>query len=156
MSDVKFHWHYSLTRRQRLIPLLNVWGINGLIGVVLIVAVIHAGNTTSGWWFLAVVPLVFLLRGLFVGLVDVILRSRREMDVLVEKNGLGFVAGGERWYVFLDGIISIAKYQSDVWTIQHWNGTVINIPSDIVTEEQLNYLRDAAQRGSSAGQTDTR
>jgi hypothetical protein len=53
----------------------------------------------------------------------------RPLDIVVEENALGFIAGGERRYLFLDGIIDITKYLNDVWTIQHWNGMVVNVPA---------------------------
>jgi hypothetical protein len=69
------------------------------------------------------------------------------MDIVVEENGLGFLAGGERWWLFLDGIISISRYEKDTWTIYHWNGSVINVTASVISPDQLAHLRAAAERG---------
>src|SRR5262249_11886844 len=91
--------------------------------------------------------LVVLFRGLFVGLLDVLLVPARSMDVRVEENGLGFLAGGEQWWLFLDGLTGIEQLAAGVWTLQHWNGIVIHIPADAITEAQLAHLRAAMARG---------
>ena len=64
-----------------------------------------------------------------------------------QQNALGYLAGGERWYLFLDGIIDITKYRKDIWTIQHWNGSVVNVLASAITDDQIEYLRAAAERG---------
>jgi hypothetical protein len=34
-----------------------------------------------------------------------------------------------------------------VWTLRHWNGTVLHIPADAITDAQLAHLRAAMERG---------
>jgi hypothetical protein len=72
------------------------------------------------------------------------------MDVLFEDNGAGEAAGmlfgGERWYLFLDGIIDIRQC-CGVWTIQHHNRLVLLIPTAAISDEQIEYLRDCLRRG---------
>ena len=121
--------------------------MHGIVLCVLVSAVIAAGCNRSGWWFLALIPLGLMLRGFFIGLLDVVVNPTREMDIIVQGNSLGFLAGGERWWVILDGIIRITQFQPGTWTILHWNGTVINVPSAIVTDDQLQYLQTGSKRG---------
>ena len=147
MVDDSFEWKYTLNRRQRLVPHLHVWGMHGIVLCVLVSAVIAAGCNRSGWGFLALIPLGLMLRGFFVGLLDVVVNPTRDMDIIVQGNGLGFLADGERLWIFLDGIVRITQFQHDTWTILHWNGTVINVPSAIATGDQLEYLRSASERG---------
>jgi hypothetical protein len=146
MAELPFSLCYDLTRRQRFIPHLRIWGplvpliVLGLVGCLLAIA--------GSWWF---VPLalgyVWFFHRFFVGLADVLLRSVVHMDLRVEENGLGFLAGGERWWLFLDGLLSIQQLTPGVWTLQHWNGTVVNIPAAVLTDDQLAHLRAAMERG---------
>jgi hypothetical protein len=69
------------------------------------------------------------------------------MDVRVEENGLGVLAGGQRWWLFLDGLTGIEQLTPGVWTLQHWTGSVVHVPADVITEEQIAYLRAAMERG---------
>lgn len=57
---------------------------------------------------------------------------------------------GERWWLFLDGIINIAMYRSDTWTIQHYNGSVVNVAASVISREQVEFLNAAARRGAHA------
>lgn len=94
------------------------------------------------WW--ALVLLLFWLwffGNFFRGLLDVALRPVVPMDLRVEENGLGFLAGGERWWLFLDGLTGIEQLTPGVWTLSHFNGSVVNIPADVLSEEQLAHLR---------------
>src|SRR4030095_7857692 len=71
------------------------------------------------------------------------------MDVLVEEGGVGAAAGvligGERWYLFLDGITSIERC-GDVWLIRHYNGHVIWGAASAITDDQMDYLRECMHR----------
>lgn len=64
------------------------------------------------------------------------------MDIRIEDNGLGYMAGKEWWYISLDGLTAIRDLERSVWTVQHWNGTVVNIPKKILSDEALEFLRD--------------
>jgi hypothetical protein len=99
-------------------------------------------------WWLFPVPLfiLWLTRGLWVGLVDIALNRVRQMDVVVEENGLGFLAHGERWWLFPDGIRSMEQLTSGVWTICHHNGHLIHIPTSVISAEQVQHIKDAAVR----------
>ena len=111
------------------------------------VIIIWLAVSTSAWWTLALTPVLFVFRGFFIGLLDVVLRRVRTMDIIVEENALGYLAGGERRYLFLDGIIDIRKFRKDVWTIQHWNGSVVNVLASEITDDQIEYTKPAAERG---------
>jgi hypothetical protein len=136
-----FTLQYELTRRQRLIPHLKLWRslapsmIVGLVGPLV-------GAVYWSWWLL-VLLLVFLLlvRGFFVGLLDVLLVARKPMDLLVERRGLGFLAGEKRWFLMLDGLTGFDELTPGLWTLQHWNGAVIHIPGSLLDEEQVAFFR---------------
>lgn len=118
-----------------------------LIIPTVVVGTILFSFSSSLWWALALLASLFLFRGFFIGILDVVVHRERDMDIIIEDKGLGFLAGGERWWIFLDGIINIGKYHRDVWTIQHHNGVVVNILASEITDDQLAHLKSAAAHG---------
>jgi hypothetical protein len=147
MATIPFHLRYQLSRSQRLIPHLAIWGPLSLIIPASVCGVIFFAVTKSYWWLL-LLPLVLLqFRGLFIGLLDVVLHPVRDMDITIEENTLSFLAGGEHWHLFLDGVTNITKYRKDVWTIQHWNGSVIHLPASEITDDHIAHIKAAAERG---------
>jgi hypothetical protein len=156
MAEVPFELRYQLSRWQRLLPHLRIWGVAYtpfVVGVFLFFCVQTIVSVCwLSWPGVAVfgglaLGMFLLLRGLFVGLLDVLLVPVRRMDVRVEENGLGFLIGKERWWLFLDGLTSIEQHNAGVWILQHWNGWVVLIPVDAITDTQLAHLRTAMERG---------
>jgi hypothetical protein len=97
----------------------------------------------------AVVPLlvfVWIGRGFFRGVMNGLRPGACEMDIRVEQNGLGYLMGGERYWVFLDGIRRIEQIRRGLWTIAHFNGAVIHIPTESIFHAQLAHLYAAAER----------
>ena len=124
-----------------------MWGPLSLLIPGFIVFIIAATMRGAwGWLFALLIPLL-LMRGFFVGLIDAFLVPRRHMDIVIEERGLGFLAAGERWWLFLDGIIGIHRYRKDTWTIQHHNGTVIHIAATVISDDQIAFLREAMRKG---------
>lgn len=146
MAVVPFELRYSLSRRERLVPHLKLWGpLSVLVPAVLALLVASAFVT---WWAgLWAVVWSLLFRNFFRGLADVAFRRSAVMDLRVEENGLGLLAGGERWWLFLDGLTGIDQLTAGVWTLQHWNGSVVHIPAAVIGDEQLAYLRAAMAQG---------
>ena len=69
------------------------------------------------------------------------------MDVIVEENAAGILFGTERWYLFLDGITGLRRFSDNTWTIQHYNGTTFLIDASAISEDQIDYLKAAMERG---------
>jgi hypothetical protein len=156
MAQIPFHLRYKLSRLQRLVPHLRIWGApQALLALVLFLffcvqTVSYACRVSveGGAMFGGLAVVVFVLyRGLFVGLFDVLLVPVRYMDVIVEENAAGVQIGSERWYLFLDGITDLRKFRDDTWTIQHYNGCVLHIAADAIREDQIAHLRAAMERG---------
>jgi hypothetical protein len=156
MVQMPFHLRYTLNRRQRLVPHLKIWGPLYVPFIIclfffFVVQTIVTPSKQGPWagaFFGAMAAGLFLfLRGLFVGVLDVLFVPMRQMDVIVEANAAGILIGAERWYLFLDGITDIRKFRDDTWTIQHWNGCVLHIAAAAITDEQIDYLRAAMERG---------
>jgi len=139
-----------------VVPHLRVWG---LFTAILITALFtfFCVRTAVAIWSLALFDaLVFgalsagtliVCRGLFIGLIDVVVVPERAMDVEVNKDAAGVMVGNERWYLFLDGFISLKKHRAELWTLQHFNGSVPHIPVSAITDEQLTYIKSAMERG---------
>jgi hypothetical protein len=94
-----------------------------------------------------ILGLMLLLRPLFVGLFDVLFVARREMDVVIEENGVGFMMGGQRWYLWLDAFTDIRKFRADTWTLQHWNGCVLHIAVSAIGEDVIDHIRAKMEWG---------
>ncbi len=150
---------YSLTRRQRLIPHLRIWGpafvpfyvlLETFFVVRFIVAVLTLEWLAVLTFGVLAVGMLILFRGLVTGLVDAVVNARREMNITIEDNALGILIGSERWYLFLDGITKISQYTSDVWTIEHWNGSVVHLLKDMISDEQLNHMQKRMEFGCTA------
>lgn len=156
MTEVPFHLRYTLTRTQRLVPHLRIWGpIWSACMVILLAFVLYSVIASAVLrdakgvfaFTAAALGLFVLFRGLFVGLLDVLLVPARKVDVIIEENTADILIGGERWCLFLDGITRIGKYRRDVWTIQHHNGSVLHVPTSAIAEAQIAHLTAAMERG---------
>jgi hypothetical protein len=151
-----FRLRYSLTRSQRLIPHLRIWGSPTALFVVACFAffiisigasaAVRRGDGVLLFAFLAL-TLWWAFGGLFRGLLDVIRVPVREMDVIFEENAAGLLDGDRRWYLFLDGVTRISRFHPEVWTVQHHNGSVFHIPVTTITPEQLRYLQEMMEWG---------
>ena len=154
MSFESCHIEYDLSRRQRLAAHLGVWApcLPGLVlfvgGSIVLIKVLS--SLVSRWFVvLSVVPLLVAVGKLFGflrGLLNAVFIPLQHMDIIVEETALGFMARGERFWVFLDGITRIQKYSKDTWTIFHRNGTVINIPVSAIDERYIDHMRTMAEK----------
>jgi hypothetical protein len=156
MVATPFQLQYTLSRRQRLVLHLRRWGVVTTVLVTLLFLffcsrVVVSARELDGAGlavFGGLSLFVFLLTGgAIVGLLDVAFVPTRRVDIVVEDNALGILLGGERWYLFLDGITSLEKLGKDLWTLQHWNGCVLHISDEVMTDALLTHLRAAMIRG---------
>lgn len=142
-----FELRYELTRTQRLRPLLRLWRLWGPVAVTWVGAASFGLVTTQSYWML--LPLLvglWLFRGLFADLLNILRISRQPMDLIVESNGLGFVDGDERWWIFLDSLLSFDELASGIWTVRHSNGTIVHIPQALLTDDQVAFFRDCVAK----------
>lgn len=150
---------YSLTRRQRLIPHLRIWGpfyVPFALMLLTFFAVRTLFAVASLEWLAVLVFgglfvfFVLFLRGMIVGVMDVLFVPVRPMDITIEKNGLGVMVKEERWYLFLDAVTSITEYVDGLWTIEHSNGSVVHVPTHLISKDQLEHLRSRMEHGRTA------
>lgn len=156
---------YSLTRRQRLIPHLRIWGpiyVPFALALLGFFAIRTAFAVFSLEWMAIFtfgglfIFFVFFLRGMIVGLLDVLFVPTREMDITIENNGLGVMLDETRWYLFLDGVTRLTEYVDGLWTVEYWNGSVVHIPKHLISSDHLDHIRERMAYGLTAdGVTET-
>jgi hypothetical protein len=145
-----FHLQYELNRRQRFVPHIKTWMPYGPMLLIMLGGT-FAGTIEISWWYLplflfALWYVFWYSPGFILGLIDVIVWRKRPMDVIVNENAIGILAEGERLWMPLDGILQIDKLCKDTWTIYHHNGTIISIPAELITNEQIGFMKYVAER----------
>lgn len=141
---------YDLSRRQRLSAHLGVWlpYLGTLILFVgLLVLFIWMLSSVSPWYYLLLIFPWMFISGLVRGFLNVIFIPVYHMDIIIEEKALGFMLKGERFWIFFDGITGIKKYNKDMWTIIHRNGTVIYIPVNMIERHYIDHMQDMADKG---------
>jgi hypothetical protein len=156
MPQEPFQLRYTLGRAQRLVPHVRLWGPFTTIFMLALFAFFCARTAVAvgslefvaaaGFGGLALGTFL-VFRGLFIGIADVLIAARRDVDVVIDENTAGVMCGEERWYLFLDGFMTINKYRADVWTFQHFNGSVLHVLVSAITDEQMSHIRSAMERG---------
>jgi hypothetical protein len=140
--EVPFRLQYELTRQQRIVPHLKIW-----MPFLFQAAVVLAGAvyiTLMNWWFFpSIVFVLLLMRGFWLGLIDIVAHRARRIDIVVEGNGdLGVLDGDERWWLSLGVTRRMEQLTPGIWTLHDSNGNVINIPAFAMTDEQLRFLKE--------------
>jgi hypothetical protein len=138
-----FHLRYTLSRRQRFAAELLPWvpAIAGALGFTIGVALL---TVDVSLWFLLLllIPLIFY-RGLFALLFDLTIHSGQVVEMFVDDSKLEMQTGQKRLSHPLDGIIQVFR-ADNTWTVLHFNGAVLSIPADVITDEQIDYLKSFA------------
>jgi hypothetical protein len=139
-----FHFHYSLFRRQRFATELLPWvpAITGSLGFTIGLA--YLSVEVSAWFLLLLIIPVILYHSLFAVLFDLIVHSEQLVEMSVDDSHLEVKAGKKRLSLPLNGIIQVFR-TGNAWTILHLNRSVLTIPADAVTEEQIEYLKSFAR-----------
>ncbi len=144
-----FRLEFKLSRRQRLGVELVPWlpalaaTIGFAIGAALLVV-------NVSWWFVPLMLLpVVVYRGLFAFLFDIVVRGGRPMELSVGDSELELRTGREVKRLSLDGIFQVFR-SGDVWTVLHLDGSVLTVPAETITGEQVEYLKSFARRATAA------
>jgi hypothetical protein len=149
MVALPFHLRFRLSRRQRLRVELPPWlpAIAATLGFGLGAA--YAGLYASHWFlFLLLLPLV-VYRGLFVFAFDLLVNGGSEVEIRADDADLVVASGGEVKSLPLEGVFQVFR-SDDTWTVLHLDGTVLTIPANAITSEQIEYLRVFAHRVAAA------
>lgn len=144
-----FHLRFALSRRQRLVIELPPWlpCVAGTIGFGL--GALYAGLFASGWFLLLLLLPPIVYRGLFAFAFDLVFARAPPVEVFARAGELEVRSAGEVQRLSLDGIFQVYR-SGDTWTVLHLDGTVLTIPVDAISVEQVDYLKSFARRAAAA------
>jgi hypothetical protein len=144
-----FHLHFTLSRRQRLAVELPPWlpAVAGTIGFGL--GALYAGLFASHWFLLLLLLPPIMYRGLFRLAFDLVFRGGRAVELIADAGELEVRSAGEVQRHPLDGVFQVFR-SGDAWTVLHLDGSVLTIPADAITAEQIEYLKSFARRAAAA------
>jgi hypothetical protein len=145
-QEVLLELKYELNRWQRLIPHFWVWF--PYLPTVLTPLLVPFFISVSAWYILVVLPILYLSKEFFYGLLDVIINPNIPMDVVVEENRLGYMCNDYRLWMRLSEVLIVGNPWSGIWTVYHYNSTVINIPISAISKEQLEVFCSAVYRAT--------
>lgn len=144
-----FTLRFTLSRRQRLAVELMPWLPAVAASLGFTVGAAYLAYSASAWFLLLLLVPPLVYRGLIVWLFDLIVRGGRPVEVRVSEADLEVSAGGERKRLALDGVFQVFR-EGDVWTVLHLDGTVLTVPADAISSEQVEYLKSFARRAAAA------
>ena len=98
-------------------------------------------------FLLLIPPLVY--RGLVAFIFDLVVRGGLLVEVSVDETHCEVVTRGERRKLALAGIFQVFRADG-TWTVLHLDGSVLTVPVDAITREQIEYLKSFAQRAAIA------
>jgi hypothetical protein len=140
---------FTLSRRQRLALELPPWLPAVAATVGFWIGATYAGLYASPWFlFLLLLPVV-MYRGLFALAFDLAFRGGRAVQLCVDDAEVRVASAGEVKLLPLGGLFQVFR-SGDAWTVLHLDGTVLTIPADAITDEQIAYLRTFARRTAAA------
>jgi hypothetical protein len=139
-----FQLRFSLSRRQRLANELLPWvpALAGSLGFAIGIA--YLAVEVSVWFLVLLVVPVILYRGFFTILFDLIIHSGQWVEMSVDDSRLDMQAGSKKTSLPLKGIIQVYRAVK-VWTILHFDGSVVTIPADAIADEQIDFLKSFAR-----------
>jgi hypothetical protein len=144
------HLRYGLTRRQRWDAHVGAWLPalpRYLVVVAVMVPLIWAASLRSPWYLLFSLAPLWVLRGLIAGFLNIAFVPVQRMDIIINERSLGFMAGGKRWWVFLDSIVHIGKFRDDLWSFGGYHGEMIDVPAALIDAETLAHVRARSEWG---------
>ena len=142
-----FHLQFTLSRRQRLAVELVPWLPAVAASLGFAVGAAFLAVHVSGWFLplLALPPVMY--RSLVAFAFDITVRGGRPVEVIADDAGLDVRTRGETKWLPLDGVFQVFR-SGDTWTVLHLDGSVLTIPADAITAEQVEYLKSFARRAA--------
>jgi len=88
-----------------------------------------------------------LYRGLFVLLFDLAIHSGLAVEVAVEDSTMRMRIGRKQLSLPIGGIIQVFR-EGNACTVLHYNGPILTIPIEAITDEQIDYLKSFASKAA--------
>mgnify|MGYP001174176154 CR=1 FL=1 len=98
------------------------------------------------WTWIGPGALAFLSRGFFVGFVHILLVPTQGVCLAIEERGVGFGEKAADFWISADGILTFEKSSAATWTLHHFNGTVITVPASVISDDDVQHLREHAEK----------
>jgi hypothetical protein len=150
---VPFRLQYALGRRHRLAVEFTPHLPACAAALGFTSGILYLALVVSPWFLGLLVWPAFACRKVAAFLVELLAVPARPVDVLVEADRLGVLVGGDRVWLYLDGVIQVCRSDNGhTWTLLHLNGSVLTIPADAIRPEQLDFLKGFALRAWRARQ----
>ena len=142
---IPLHLQFTLTRRQRLAVELWPWlpAIAATLGFT--VGAAYLVLNVSVWFLVMLLLPPVVYRGLFGFVFDIVVRGGRRVTVTESEAELVVQSGSATEFHPLDGVFQVYR-SGDIWTVLHLDGTVLTIPADAITPEQVDYLKAFVRR----------
>ena len=139
MNDDSTTFDFTLSRNQRFRTMLSIWW-KGIIILVLWLPLLFTKLSSELIpALLLLLVTLFFYRGLLFWLIN--LRSDGKTHIRIEENGIGFGRDKPDLWIACDGVREIRKNTWGTTSICHHNGTIIDIPSDYLTESAMDLLK---------------
>jgi hypothetical protein len=138
MNAVAKGYDFTLTRTLRLLSLIAEWWGPFIILCILLIGAIPAAvrhPVATGVFGLL---LLFFLRGLVFGVVNLFYDGRSHVEI--HDRGVGFGRDSADWWIFTDGIRQIRRNRWGTTSIRHHNGTYIDIPTALISPADFQKL----------------
>jgi hypothetical protein len=146
---VPFHLRYTLSRRQRLAVEVYPWlpAVAGSLGFIS--GIVFLSIAVSRWFLPWLLLPSLVYRGFFVFFAEIVFRAGRPVEVVVDADRYEVLTCGRRQSHSLEGIIQVFRSEEGTsWTVLHMDGSVLTIPAEAITAEQLDYLKSFARRAA--------
>lgn len=144
-----FHLTFKLSRRQRLGLELMPWLPAAAATVGFGVGAVYLAGAVSPWCLLMLAGPPVVYPGLFRFVFEIVFRTGTRVDVSVGGSHLEVTASGRRHRLALGGIFQVFKSEG-VWTVLHLDGSVLTVPVDAISDEQIGYLKSFTRRAAPA------
>jgi hypothetical protein len=140
---------FTLSRRQRLPLEVPPWmpAIAATAGFV--IGTTYAGAYASPLFFVLLLLPPVVYRGLFALAFDLLVNGGRRVTLRVGDAEIEVASAGKTSAIPLRGLFQVFR-DGDAWTVLHLDGTVLTIPADAISAEQVAYLRTFAHRTAAA------
>jgi hypothetical protein len=140
MTRSRTEYHFKLPRKKRIGGVLSRMPF-GLIAVGFF-GIFTFLFFSGDWW--AVLPAcisLFLARNFLYALTRFAVKEYENMCIVIDENGVGFGEHKPDWCIFADGITDLELESDGYWMLHHVNGTFLYFPADVISKDDISYLR---------------